>query len=227
MSNYTNRFHNLMERNAKIADRSLRCDVCQLSNNSRSNYTRHLSSEAHRLNIANPILSKGIYHNIIGKCTQKHRKCKSNNDSEIGRDFDPFDNIFNDKVQLDYGLGVSESIDPNTNDKERQVPDDYSEEEIKATLEFGRYFIETAIRQYKDQLALDLTDTNYNFKGYSASTLYGTILAPISKKQENAISSMNLTYGKTKFAIYGVERKNVQEALYSGNIHKNLPDNLG
>ena len=114
-------------------------------------------------------------------------------DSEIGRDFDPFENILNDEVQLDGGPGVSESINPNTNDDEPQVPDDvngnpyfpfkneyymhallffksssmkYSEEEIKATLEFGRYLIEIAIRQYKDQLALDPTDTDYDFKGY-------------------------------------------------------------
>lgn len=57
MSNHTNRFHNLVELNAEIRDRALSCDVCQYGTDRRSNYTRHLSSESHRLNVANAILS--------------------------------------------------------------------------------------------------------------------------------------------------------------------------
>ncbi|KAI7863687.1 uncharacterized protein EV154DRAFT_489031, partial [Mucor mucedo] len=201
-------FHNLVELNAEIRDQALSCNVCEYSTDRRSNHTRHLSSESHRLNVANAILSNAnnpneVQNEAINTDPSPEVQEEAYNsmnidspsgspmmtdidvepepepditleeafgsshgfeedDSEIGRDFDPFENILNDEVQLDGGPGVSESINPNTNDDEPQVPDDsssmkYSEEEIKATLEFGRYLIEIAIRQYKDQLALDPT----------------------------------------------------------------------
>ncbi|KAI7889014.1 uncharacterized protein EV154DRAFT_565787 [Mucor mucedo] len=192
MSNHTNRFHNLVELNAEIRDQALSCNVCQYNTDRRSNHTRHLNSESHRLNVANAILSNAnnpneVQNEAMNTDPSPEVQDEADNsmnidspsgspmmtdidvepepepditpeeafgsshgfeedDSEIGRDFDPFENILNDEVQLDGGPGVSESINPNTNDDEPQVPDD----------QFGNTKINF----------LDPTDTDYDFKGY-------------------------------------------------------------
>ncbi|KAG1450041.1 hypothetical protein G6F56_008465 [Rhizopus delemar] len=102
--------------------------------------------------------------------------------SSVGS-FDHFHNVLNEETSSD-GSSSSSVTDVEDNPHEnssfpfkneytltailhfKASSKHYSEEEIKSTLEFGKRMAEIALEEYKQQLSLDATNTEYSLKNY-------------------------------------------------------------